>query len=68
MKYTLSALILGTSSGKNNYTGSETANMKQMLDDMANYYVRGATYDDAYFNGNLTTCMKWLEDDILTES
>ena len=48
--------------------GSETANMKRMLDNMASYYERNSTYDDVYFNANLTTCLKWLDDDILTGS
>ena len=43
-------------------------NMKKSLDDMASFYVRNSTYDDVYFNDNLSTCFEWLDDDILVGS
>jgi len=37
---------------------------KQTLDDMANFYEKGAVYDPDYFNHNLTSCFDKFNDDL----
>ena len=46
---------------------NDTTFMKQMLDDMADYYKKGDVYDPEYF-GTLKTCMAKYNDTILTAS
>merc|ERR1712166_1308906 len=48
-------------------TAADTTNMKKMLDDMADFYKKGDTYDEEYFK-ELTTCMAKYDDDLLIPS
>jgi len=57
---TASAVLPGTDLNDTKY-------MKQMLDDMADYYHKGDTYNDTYFDV-LKTCMAKYDDDILIPS
>ena len=48
-------------------TAAETVHMRKMLDDMADFYKKGAVYDPEYFE-ELTTCMTKYDDDLLIPS
>ena len=42
--------------------------MKQALDDMADFYIPGSVYDPDYFNKNITECLAKWDDNILAKS
>ena len=46
---------------------NDTTHMKKMLDDMADFYSKGAKYDPEYFEV-LTKCMSKYDDDLLIPS
>jgi len=67
LKLVFTSLVAAASAVLPGADPNDTTHMKQMLDDMADYYEKGAVYDPAYFT-TLKTCMAKYNDTILIPS